>query len=172
MEVILLATMTLDGFIAKSKDQSSANWTSKADLRWFVQKTKEIGVCIMGKTTFNTIGKPLRERQILVLSSSGKPIEELDLSSTTSVSYTNSSPQEIVHFFAKQGRKAIAICGGASVYTQFLQAKLITKLFLTIHPILFGEGVKLLNESLNLNLDYLGEHQLEENLSVKEYKLR
>lgn len=60
-KVILLMAITLDGKIAKHTNQLAA-WTSRADKKIFVSETKKAGVIIMGRTTYDTIGRPLPGR--------------------------------------------------------------------------------------------------------------
>jgi len=67
MKIILIAAMTLNGMIAQTRDQNSLEWTSKEDTAFFIEKTKEAGVVVMGQKTFETIGKPLKGRRLIVL---------------------------------------------------------------------------------------------------------
>lgn len=171
MEVILIAAVTLDGFIAHAEHESSLNWTSKEDTRWFVQKTKEIGYCIMGRTTFATIGRPLPERQIFVLSSTGETLEPAKIGEKNTVVTTNASPQELLQALQQKGVESVAICGGSSVYTQFLQAGLVTRLFLTVEPVLFGQGVPLLSKRSDIRLQQENEFALSSTAFVREYRV-
>lgn len=172
MEVILIAALSADGFIARQKHELSTKWTSKEDARWFSRKTKEIGICIMGKTTYDTIGRPLPGRLIYVLSKTGQPMTILPNSEITeagSVLVTSSSPEEIVTVLRERGVARVAVCGGGSVYNQFLQQQLVDHLFLTIEPALFGAGITLAQQPLDLKLRLLQLHPLSESTIVLEY---
>ncbi len=138
MNIWLIAAMSVDGKIAEAPDQISLDWTSKEDTQFFVQKTKEAGVVIMGRKTFDTIGKPLPGRRMIVMTRTieGKPEME-------GVEYTDETPEEIINGLKEEGIETVALAGGSSVYADFLRAGLVTDLFLTIEPVMFGSGIPL-----------------------------
>lgn len=174
MEIILFAALSADGFIARHEKELSKKWTSKEDILWFARKTKEIGICIMGRTTYETKGKPLLGRATIVLSKNGKPIAEvqpIEPSETGNVYFTNSSPEEIVADLERRGVTKIAICGGSTIYHQFLHLGLVNRLYLTIEPLFFGTGISLANRALNTKLRLLQLHPLSENTIVLEYQV-
>lgn len=176
MEIVLIAALSADGFIASRESEKSTDWTSKEDLRWFAKKTKEIGVCVMGRTTYETIGRALPGRVSIVLSKSGKAISELPPvvigEPEGSVFVTSSSPQEIVQELTTRGIQQLAVCGGASVYGQFLEEKLVTRLFLTIEPLLVGQGVGLSSKPLTQKLQLVQLQPLSESTIVLEYVIK
>lgn len=138
MQVTLVAAMSADGKIAEHTDQSSLDWTSKEDTQFFIAKTKEAGTVIMGRKTFATFNRPLKGRRLIVLTKN--PEAEALL---PGVEFTSEAAAALLTRLAAEGVQAVVIGGGASVYGQFLQAGLVTELFLTIEPILFGGGVPL-----------------------------
>lgn len=139
MTVTLIAAVSADGKIALEKDQVSLDWTSKEDTRFFVQKTKELGVVIMGRNTYETIGRPLKDRLNVIMTR--------DLAGRESepgvLEWTSDSPVEIIESLAKRGYEKVALCGGASVYSVFLSQGLVDDLYLTLEPVLFGQGIPL-----------------------------
>lgn len=139
MKVIVLAAISANGMIAQHPDQISTDWTSKEDKSFFVELTKEAGVVVMGRTTFETIGKPLKGRRVIVLSRTPQ------VSPFEGVEYTQESPQQIIERLKTEGNDKLVVAGGSSVYTQFLHEQLVTDLFLTIEPVLFAKGIPLLN---------------------------
>ena len=118
MHIFLIAAITADGYIAKNATQISTSWTSKEDTKFFAERTKQAGVVVMGAHTYQTIGRALPDRRTIVYSS--EPIE------TPGVEITTLSPRELVQKLESEGVRELAICGGATVYTMFLEAKLIT----------------------------------------------
>lgn len=142
----MLAAISTDGFIAQNPDQVSTAWTSKEDKQFFSQKTKEIGVVIMGSSTFQTIGRPLPDRLNIIYSKTKK--KSLD----KNLRFTNLEPQQLLTQLEKEGYKQVAICGGTSIYTLFAKANLINEMHLTVEPVIFGQGVKLFKEDLNMKL--------------------
>jgi dihydrofolate reductase len=158
MNVWLIAAISADGKIAQAADQSSLDWTSKEDTRFFIDKTKEAGVVIMGRKTFDTIGKPLKGRRIVVMTRAPSPLlfkEGLGVVTDGTVEYSNLSPRELLDQLAREGVETVAIAGGSSIYSQFLRDGLVTDVFLTIEPVLFGSGVALASgfDRINLRLE-------------------
>ncbi len=137
MIVALIAAVSANGKISQYEGQTSLDWTSKEDLKFFVSKTKELGVVVMGRKTFDTIGKPLKDRRVIVLSS--QPARE----AMDGVEFTSEAPEALVARLEKEGVEGVALAGGSSVYGQFLAAGLVHELYLTVEPVLFGAGVPL-----------------------------
>lgn len=147
VNVFLIAAISIDCMIAPEADTNSGTWTSGADKKFFSDRTKKAGVLVMGSTTFNTIGRPMKDRLTIVLSSKPKPLEYQHIDDSQ-VRYTSQSPEEVVAQLESEGFLEIALCGGSSVYTQFMQKGLVHTLYLTIEPIVFGKGVPLFQEEV------------------------
>lgn len=135
--------MTLNGKIAQQQEQSSTDWTSRADKELFVKITKKAGVIIMGSKTFDTIGKPLPDRLNIIMTGDPKSKQ----STPNLLEFTNETPKEIIKMLEKRGFEEAVVCGGSHIYTQFLQEHLINKICVTIEPIIFGDGVPLVQPS-------------------------
>ena len=139
MKVIALAAITADGMIGRSA-QHRTDWTSKADKQMFVETTRKAGVIIMGRATFETFPKPLKDRLHVVLSA--RP--EAYTSTPGIVEYTTAAPAEILRNLEDRQFSEVIIGGGASVYRLFIEAGLVDELWLTVEPVFFGEGLSLL----------------------------
>jgi dihydrofolate reductase len=138
----IIVAVTADGFIAKNPTHA-AMWTSKDDKKRFVEITKRAGVVVMGETTFKTLPKPLKDR-VNIVYSFDKQFEGAEV--------TQKSPADLIKELDERGFKEIAICGGSSIYTMFMKSGLIKKLYLTIEPAIFGAGMKLFNEDIDMKL--------------------
>lgn len=149
MKTILIAASTLDGFIARTIDQKSTKWTSKQDFTHFVKITKQAGVAIMGRKTYETIGKPLKDRLNIVMTSS--PIK----SNIDNLIFTKDNPEKILKDLETKGYQCATVCGGASIYSLFLNKNLIDEIYLTIEPIFFGTGISLFNQTTKTQLKLL-----------------
>ena len=91
MKISLLAAVSVDGFIAESSDQL-ADWTSKEDKRSFVSKTKDAGVWVMGRKTYETIGKPLPGRLNVIMTRDPSKFEDIE----GTLRYTSDAPKQII----------------------------------------------------------------------------
>jgi len=160
-EVILLVAMSVDGFIAPLHQEKlpSTVWTSPEDKQFFTEKSKAIGVMIIGSKTFETIGKALPGRRSIVMTSQPKKYAKFD---GPNLIFTSQSPEEILTDLNKQGIQQVALCGGASVYNVFLQKCLVDRMFITVEPHVFGEGVKLFSGKMKEKFKLLNQKKLNE----------
>ncbi len=151
----LIVATSKDGFIspADGVELPSTKWTSEEDYQFFTEKTKEIGVLIMGRATYDTIGRPLPGRLTVVLTRDSEKQAELARKKfkmdwlPNNLRFTNKSPQEVLQALATEGYEQVALCGGASLYQLFTEQDLVDEMFITIEPIEFGEGIKLFEDN-------------------------
>lgn len=165
MHVFLIAALTADGYIARDASQISTKWTSKADAQFFTERTKQARVCVMGSTTFDTINRPLPGRTTIVMTRNAAKYQQWG----DQVRPFNLTPQQLLQQLEADGYSEVAICGGTSVYTQFMQAGLVKRLYLTVEPVVFGTGLRLFNDTLNAELKLEKTHQLSDQTIVQEY---
>ncbi len=167
MKLILMMAITLDGKIAKTSTQL-ADWTSPADKKIFVEETKSAGVIIMGKTTYETIGRPLPGRLNVVLDKN----PDISKNIASSLEYTNLPPQELLVNLSARGFEKVILGGGATINGLFLKANLIDEIWLTIEPKIFGEGLSLFKDaSVDLELKLLEVRKLDKNVIQVRYKV-
>lgn len=167
MKVFIIAAVTTDGFIARDSDHM-ADWTEKEDKQLYVRLTKESGVMVMGARTFDTIGRALPGRKTIVYTSRPEAYQDIE-----NVEATTESPAELIKRLRDEGYESIAICGGNQIYTAFMQAGVVTDLYITVAPVLFGTGIQLFKETLDskllLNsLEKLGTNSIAAHYSVEQ----
>lgn len=161
MKTFIIAAMTADGYIAKDDKHSPFNWNSKADRKRFIELTKKAGVVVMGSKTFKTLPGALKERRNIVYSRTGQSFEGAEA--------TQDSPVELLQKLEAQGVTEVAICGGERIYTMFMKARVVDRLFLTIEPKLFGKGVKLFDEDMLFDLKLISAQESEAGSLLLEY---
>ncbi len=115
MDVILIAAITLDGFIARQSDEVIA-WSK--DLKLFKEQTMGYPV-IMGSNTEKTLAVDLIDREKIIV-------------------HRNDNPEKILN---ELNVEKCFIIGGGMTYTKF--APFLTHLYITPHPIVFGKGIPL-----------------------------
>ena len=110
-----IAAMSLNRVIGSD---GKIPWHLPEDFAWFKQTTMG-GVLLMGRKTFESIGKPLPGRETIVLTRGGW---------THPVVKTASSPDSLP--LAADDPREVFVCGGAEIYAQMLP--LCSDLYLTV----------------------------------------
>lgn len=166
MKVILLMAVTADGMIARDS-MELIDWTGKADKKYFVDMTRQAGVMIMGSKTFDTIGKVLPGRKNIVMTR-----DRTRHSQNTDLIFTDQGPGQIVKDLETQGFKRAALIGGSVVNTVFMNENLIDEIHVTVVPRLFGRGLALFDQSLDVALELMDTCQLEDGFVLLKYKVK
>ena len=146
-EIILIAAITIDGFIARRNDEIT-NWTK--DLPLFKKQTMGYPV-IMGSNTYKTLSSELEGRSVIVVG-------------------RNDNPRSIIREI-KSDRCFIA--GGGKTYSRFYS--FLTHLYITPHPLIFGSGVLLFSDTVNektLFFEKLLEVSKEKGIYQYQYKIK
>jgi len=163
MKVYIIAAISADGFIAKSSNEL-INWTSKEDKQFFREMTKKSGVMVMGGNTFRTFKSPLPGRRTIVYTTSH--IDHKD------VEVTDLAPKDLLEKLQNEGVSEVAICGGSSIYDMFLAADVVTDVYLTIEPLIFGEGISLIRSDAKIRLNLEEVKNLNDNTLLLHYKVK
>ncbi len=146
MKATLLMAITVDGKIGKGPNHFP-DWTGKEDKQLFKKITQKAGVIIMGSKTFDTIGHPLPGRKNIVLTR-----RHDRLSKWPNLVFTDQEPKEILNGLQKDGFSEVMLAGGATINGLFAKANLIDEILLTIAPKIFGTGITLFPEKIELDL--------------------
>jgi dihydrofolate reductase len=119
MEVILIAAVTQDGFIARHEHEVTS-WTK--DLWLFKKQTMGYPV-IMGSNTWLTIKTELKNRKVIII-------------------HRNDVAKQVLREISSN---KCFIAGGGRTNTKFFNE--LTHIYLTPHPLLFGSGVRLFHDT-------------------------
>jgi len=167
MKVILYMAISIDGYIAK-KDGDS-DWVSEIDSKIFEKKIEEAGCIVVGRKTFDQFYDDLY------------PVEGL-----TNIVLTNDatrqdknenvifipSPKEALQIAEQKGHNKVLLIGGGHVNGAFIQDNLIDEVFLSVHPLILGEGIKIFeNFRKQVDLEFIGSKEMEEGLFQLHYKI-
>jgi dihydrofolate reductase len=118
LEISIIAAVGENGEIGY---QNKLLWNIKEDMKWFRYHTMNKPV-IMGRATYDSIGKPLKGRLNVVLSRD----EDLALKLYPDVLVANNI-EKILHELRNE--KEVMVIGGQQVYSQFLSHA--SRLYLT-----------------------------------------
>ena len=119
-EIILIAAVTIDGFIARHSNEITT-WTK--DLSLFKKQTMGFPV-IMGSNTYKTLINELKGREVIVV-------------------HRDDNPKDILESISS---KKCFVAGGGKTYSRFYP--FLTDLFITPHPYVFGSGVPLFSDEI------------------------
>nr|AIA16897.1 Dihydrofolate reductase [uncultured bacterium] len=147
---IAIAAITLDGKIAKDSHHMSTTWTSQEDKVFFRNILKECDVCLVGRSTYETSKEPLSKRNTIVLSRSPYAKASGDVPSV-SVTFCDPAKTDLKKLIEERDYQKVAVLGGSQIYTYCLQNEMIDELYLTVEPIVFGQGIGLFSADVDLN---------------------
>ena len=163
MKLIMMMAITADGIIARDRNHFS-DWTCSADKRMFKQVSQDSGVVIMGSRTYQTIGKPLPGRLNVVLTRQPQRFEPQE-----NLLIYSGPVEELVEELARRRYEQAVLAGGSIVNSLFLRAGLIDELLLTVSPKLFGQGLTMLSQSVDLDLKLLDVQRIDSDSLVLRY---
>lgn len=171
MQVFMVVAITADGLVDSEGNTRSFNWTTEADKRFYIDSIKRAGVVICGSTTFKSMRRFPKGLKYYVYTS--KPEEFVNHRPDVIEAFpTQLEPAELLKEIEKQGYEEVSISGGSSIYTMFLKEKLIDKIYISVEPIMFGRGVSLLKEEVDVKLKLLNAEKLgEEGTVLLEYEV-
>jgi len=128
MDIILIAAITIDGYIARQSNEV-ISWSK--DLKLFKKQTMGFPM-IMGSNTEQTLAVELEGREQIVV-------------------HRNDKPDKIL---SELNAKKCFIIGGGMTYTMF--APFLTHMYITPHPIVFGKGIRLFSDlKAELSLNFI-----------------
>lgn len=116
----------------------------------FKRVSQEAGVVVMGSRTFDTIGRALPGRLNVVMTRRPEQYE-----SDENLVFWSGCPRSLLDDLSSKGYETVVLAGGATINSLFARDGLIDELYLTIAPKLFGQGLSLFAESLDLDLELL-----------------
>lgn len=151
MNISLIAAMAIDQVIGMEKVMP---WNLPGDLAWFKRNTLNKPV-IMGRVTYESIGRPLPQRVNIVLSSQPGGADN-------SVIWVTSVEEALAAAQAVEGTEEVMVIGGGKVYQQFLP--LANKLYLThVDAEVIGDTHFPIYEPDEWDSEYTEFHEADEN---------
>ena len=101
----------------------------------------------MGSKTFDTIyqklGKPLPGRLNVIITRNPEQYSHLDSDQAIT---TDLPPHEVIKQIERLGHDRIAVCGGHSIYDQYLLSGVVDQVHQTVESVTFGSGVPFLSK--------------------------
>lgn len=176
MKVLLIAAMTADGYIGKTKDHLAVEWTNKEDQYLFKHFVKENGGnMVMGHNTFMTLAKSIPTvfnksmpgRRFLVYSHQPEVIMQYP-----NMEVVTEDPKTLIKRLEGEGMGTLVVCGGAQIYTMFMQAGVVDDIYIDMQATLFGDGVPLLNAPVDAEIELTDIKRLGDNNVLLSYAVK
>ncbi len=166
MKVFFIFVLSANGKISRSQG-SKIDWNSKEDLEWFKEKTMSAGVMVMGRKTFEGIGRVLPGRLSVVMTRDTSKYRD-----GQNVVHTDEPPERILRTLEGLGYASAAVIGGREIFTLFLKSGLVDEIYATYEPV-FIDGIDLFkNISNDVKLEVLDIRQLGSGAFVVHYQIK
>lgn len=171
--VYLIAVQSLDGFITRG-DRPGTGFASQADQVWFRAALARMDAVIMGAGTYLASREliqrhltPDRPRYVCTRN----PTQFAADAVADALFFTRANPADLVASIAHSGRRQIALVGGGETNARFLAAGCVDELWITIEPLLFGNGTPLAPGGPDLPLRFLSHEFLSADALVLKYEV-
>jgi dihydrofolate reductase len=140
---------TANGKITREDDPTIYRWTSDEDKRHFEGMIATHDLIVMGSATYEAAKKVIRPvpgKKRIVLTR--HPENYTQASIPGQLEFRNVNAEALVTECAGAGYNAMLLAGGGNVNAQFFAAGLVDELYLTIEPVLFGQGKGIVDDTL------------------------
>jgi dihydrofolate reductase len=172
MKITAIVATSLDGYITKH-DSEGATFTSKADQMYFREVLKSFDCSVMGAATFEAskdmiLKSPHLERLRVVWTRNPEKYAAYERAGR--LEFSANDLKSILADLEQRGKQHCAILGGSSVYSECLRQGLLDELWVTLEPLVFGDGKKLATGILDVRLELLSTEHLAKNTLLLKYK--
>lgn len=157
-KIILFIAMSLDGYISDSN--GNVDWLEEQNndnenIDTYSGFIKNIDTIIMGWNTYHQIVTQLSPSEWPYTGINTYIITHNKESSSKEIHFTSVSPSELLKELKTTDGKNIWVCGGADIVQQLIKENLIDEYYISVIPILLGNGIPLFRKSpvkINLSL--------------------
>lgn len=174
MKTTLIAAISLDGFITRH-DETGSGFTSPEDKLYFNKAVQEFDCLIFGGQNYrissNWIRNRLKPEQLKVVLTRNPEAWKTE-AIAGELEFTNTEVLDLLQELRARDFQNVCILGGGQIYGKFLKSGAVDEIWLTLEPLLFGNGIKLSAQSLDLRADLLSIDKLNESTLLLKYKPR
>ena len=130
-----IVAVTIDGKIARHTGHFT-DWTSPEDKTFLRSLLDKSDAVVIGNNTYKTAEGPLSKRNCIIFT---RAVRDTERRSDKLLYYNAEGPSPIEAVL--ESYQTVALLGGTQVYSYFLERDLIDDLYLTIEPVVFGNGL-------------------------------
>ena len=175
MHVALIAVQSLDGCITRHDQGGAGGWASPEDQQHFRQELAGCDCAVFGAGTYRADRALIRPRlrpDLLRLVMTRRPTAaELVADAVPGqLEFTDRAPDQLLAELDRRGRRRCALLGGEQVYGRFLRYDLVDELVLTVEPLLFGSGRRLVAEPIERRFELADVDRLNRSTLLLRYR--
>jgi len=141
----IVVACTIDGFIARFPGQISTDWTSEEDKKHLHKMEEEADVLLLASKSYELVKERLSEFNSIVLTRKVDGIKK----ENELLTYINPEKADVDAFVREKAYKKVCVLGGRVAYNFVLEKDLLNEIYLTIEPVVFGEGVGFFNKKVD-----------------------
>ncbi len=174
MKVILVAAISLDGFITRHNEPGS-RFTSEADRRYLLRILPEFDCCVFGSETYRVSKNWMRTQLMpdkLRVALTRTPEKYAGDAVPGSFEFTSAAPRDLVDNLHSRQYHTCALLGGGKIYSLFLRADCVDELWITLEARLFGNGTPFSPGEFDLEMELLSHEPLGDNALLLKYRPR
>ena len=140
-----VAAVSIDGFIARHSGDFSFDWTSAEDKKHLRAMECKADVLLLARKTFEVAKKNLAKRNCIVLTRrvGGNGVRREGKLRV----FLNPRKASLEKFVSAQGYKEVCVLGGRAAYNYCLKKNLLHDIWLTIEPVVFGNGISMFDDA-------------------------
>lgn len=143
MKVSLAMVSSVDGRTTKGAE-AGTDWASPEDQAFFRGLIHDNDAVIMGSGTYESVRsfiRPTEDKPRIILTRAPERYEEDII--VPGLEFSSEEPSVVVERLAKRGIRNVLLAGGAETNARFFEAGLVDEMYLTVEPLVFGEGLPL-----------------------------
>lgn len=148
MEITLAMVVSLDGKIT-DKNGEVYSWTSTEDQARYKALRSEYPVIIMSRKIYDEVkSKIVLSPEKLRIVMTRHATKYLDLNVANQLEFTSLSPTVLIQNLEKRGYTRVLLSTGSELSASFLKSRLVSRLILTIEPVILSVGLPLVGPGL------------------------
>lgn len=148
MKVIMIAVTSANGKLTRNSDPNIYKWTSKEDQDFFFSKITKSKLIVMSSGTYEAARRLIKHKKgrlriVLTRSPNKYSGEQIP----GQLEFSSEKPEGLARRLSEEGYKQMLLVGGGEINSIFLREGLVDEIYLTIEPVVFGQGKNLFAES-------------------------
>jgi dihydrofolate reductase len=172
MKIILAMATSLNGLIARENGEE--DWLPSEGWDEFLAEVKVFNNFVMGREAFEIVQRLYKDYNFDNITADDKIIITRNLDFVASKEYKIvHSPQESIKYLTDKGVEKMLLIGGGKLNSEFLKMGLINEIWLTINPIILGNGRPFVApENFDIKLELLENKPLSNGRTLLKYAVK